>query len=224
MLLKSENPNFGKAYMKANEILVKSSVIQTFPFSVKALVSEQSDIVCRSFEKARKYGVDITAFGSESATIFRYGGKSIIFYDESKPYAHISFSILHEFGHVILGHDFTKKDEDSYHRYEVETNFFTAQLFMPEQILREFQRRGKKITSTFLKTTFGTSVQAADKRIETLAKTDGRWWSKDQKEFDDIILFRYADFLNKICPIQNSYDFEYEYAREQERYDWKCCH
>mgnify|MGYP004609881461 FL=1 len=213
-------PNFNEAYIKANEMLIKSSVIQSFPFLPKSLVKEQSSIVCRSYKKAKKYGVDITDFGSESATIFRLGDKSIIFYDETKPEPHIAFSILHEFGHDRLGHDFTKKDEESYHRYEVETNFFVAQLLMPEQIIRELQRRGKRINRNFLQTIFGVSAQAADKRIETLAKTNSEWRSRDEKEFDDIILLRYADFLNKICPIQNYYDFEDEYARQQERYSW----
>ena len=213
-------PNFNEAYIKANEMLIKSSVIQSFPFLPKSLVKEQSSIVCRSYKKAKKYGVDITDFGSESATIFRLGDKSIIFYDETKPEPHIAFSILHEFGHDRLGHDFTKKDEESYHRYEVETNFFVAQLLMPEQIIRELQRRGKRINRNFLQTIFGVSAQAADKRIETLAKTNSEWRSRDEKEFDDIILLRYADFLDKICPIQNYYDFEDEYARQQERYSW----
>ena len=91
---------------------------------------------------------------------------------------------------------------------------------MPEQIIRELQRRGKRINRNFLQTIFGVSAQAADKRIETLAKTNSEWRSRDEKEFDDIILLRYADFLNKICPIQNYYDFEDEYARQQERYSW----
>ena len=41
-------PNFDKAYIKANEMLIKSSVIHSFPFSPKTLVKEQSAIVCRS--------------------------------------------------------------------------------------------------------------------------------------------------------------------------------
>ena len=220
MLPMNSKPNFNKAYIKANEMLIKSSVIQSFPFSPKKLVKEQSPIVCRSYDKAKKYGVDITDFGSESATIFRLGGKSIIFYDETKPEPHIAFSILHEFGHDTLGHDFTKKDKESYSKYEVETNFFAAQLLMPEQIIRELQKKGKEITSSFLQSTFGVSAQAADKRIETLAKTNGEWRSRTEKEFDDIILYRYADFLNRTCPTRNYYDFEDEYARQQERNGW----
>ena len=145
MLPMNSKPNFNKAYIKASEVLIKSSVIQSFPFSPKKLVKEQSSIVCRSYGKAKKRGVDITDFGSKSATIFRLGGKSIIFYDETKPEPHIAFSILHEFGHDMLGHDFTKKDEECYRKYEIEANFFAAQLLMPEQIIRELQKKGVKL-------------------------------------------------------------------------------
>lgn len=220
MLPMNPKPDFIKAYIKANEVLIKSSVIRSFPFSPKKLVNEQSSIVCRSYRKAKKYGVDITDFGSESATIFRLGGKSIIFYDETKPESHVAFSILHEFGHDRLGHDFTNKDENSYGKYEVETNIFAAQLLMPEQIIREMQKRGKIITGSVLQSAFGVSAQAADKRIEILARTNSEWRSWAEKEFDDIILSRYADFINRICPAKNYYDFEDEYTRQQERNSW----
>lgn len=213
-------PNFAKAYSKANEMLVRSSVITTFPFSPKSLVKEQTPIVCRSFKKAKKHGMEMTDFGSESAIIMRLNGKTVIFYDETKPETHIRFSILHELGHEVNGHDFSKKDEETYHKYEVETNYFAAQLLMPEQLLRELQRRGVRITRYFLQTNFGVSGQAADKRIETLAKTNTEWRSRAEKEFDDVILLRHADFLNTICPIRNTYDFEYEYDRQRERDSW----
>ena len=71
-----------------------------------------------------------------------------------------------------------------------------------------------------MQTNFGVSAQAADKRIETLASTNVEWRSRAEKEFDDIILIKYADFLNRICPIRNTYDFEDEYIRQQERDSW----
>lgn len=218
-----QKPDFAKAYYKANEILVKSSLIDTFPYSPKALVKEQSNIPCRSYKKAReKYGVDMTAFGSESAVLMAYQGRYIVFYDDSKPDAHIRFSILHELGHVVNGHDLSIKETDTekYHRYEVETNYFAAQLLMPEQIIRELQRRGIRITKQFLQEQFCVSGQAAGRRIETLAKTNAEWRSRAEKEFDDIILLKYSDFLNEISPVRNYFDFEDEYARQQERNSW----
>ena len=214
-------PNFSRSYSLANEILVKSSVIDTFPFSTKKLVMEQTDIRCRSYSKAKKYGVDITDFGSESATLFEYGNKRIIFYNEKKPEEHTRFSILHELGHDVNGHDLSVKDKETYGRYEVETNYFAAQLLMPEQLLREIQRRGKNINHVFLESTFDVSWEAADKRLGTLAKTNSEWHSRSEKEFDDIILLKYADFLNKVCPLPNYFDFEDEYSRQQERDSWR---
>lgn len=222
MPMMNQKPNFKKAYLCANEILVASSVLQTFPFSPTALVNEQSNIVCRTYGKAAKYGIDMKAFGSESATIFRYHDKCIIFYDEHKPKTHVTFSLLHEFGHERLEHDFARKDAESYHNYEVESNFFAAQLLMPEQLIRAMQSRGKNITCLFLQYAFGVSGQAATKRLETLAKTNAEWHSRSEQEFDDVILNRYADFLNKVCPtnLRDYYDFEDEYERQQVRNSW----
>ena len=213
-------PNFAGAYSKANEILVKSSVISTFPFSPTALVKEQTPIVCRTYAKAQKYGLEMRDFGSESAVIMTMDGKYIIFYDESKPMTHVGFSILHEFGHPVNKHDFRKKDEETYNRYEVETNYFAAQLLMPEQLLRELQSRGMQITKRFLQNTFGVSEPAAERRINTLAKTNTEWYSRAEREFDDIILLKYDAFLNGICPQKATYDFEDEFDRQRERDSW----
>ena len=159
-------PNFSAAYSRANEILATSNVITSFPYSPFALVKEQLGIPCRSYQKAQsKYGLDIRALGSESAVVVELGGKQIIFYDKSKPEGHVKFSILHEMGHPANGHDLSIKDLDTYQKYEVETNYFAAQLLMPEQLLREMQRRRKSITVPFLMEHFGVSAVAAVKQI-----------------------------------------------------------
>ena len=218
----SKKPDFAGAYSKANEILVKSSVIVTFPYAPKVLVKEQIGIPCRSYAKARKHGANIEYLGSESAILVEYMGRRILFYDDTKPDTHIRFSILHELGHAVMGHDLSIKltNTELYARYEVETNYFSAQLLMPEQIIRELQRRGIRITKQFLMEHFFVSGQAAEKRIETLAKTNDEWRQREEREFDDIILMKYANFLNKICPADKFLDFESEYARQQERNTW----
>lgn len=213
-------PNFSKSYEKANEILVRSDAIGCFPFNPKALVEEFSKIKCKTFKIARKYGVEINNFGSESALIVRMGERSIIFYDESKPQTHINFSIIHEFGHEELEHNFLKKDNETYGQHEVETNYFTAQLLMPEQLIREVQKRGVRITVEFLVDKFGVSSQAASKRIETLAKTNSDWYSREQKEYDDIILFKYSSFIDSICPNKKNHDYEDELLLQEERSKW----
>lgn len=215
-----KKPNFSSAYTKANEILVSSNVIFTFPFSPKDLVKEKSAIPCRTYAKARSYGIDIEAFGSESAIILELGGRRIIFYDESKPLPHVKYSILHELGHNLNGHNLGTQDPDTYRRYEIETNFFAAQLLMPEQILRELGRRGVQITKRFLIDHFEVSETAAQKRLDTLAKTNTEWRSRAEKEYDDVILWKFSAFIDAICPRNGTFDFEDEYERQCERDSW----
>lgn len=213
-------PDFKKAYSKANEILCASKDITTFPFSPKKVIRERSNIKCRSYSKAAQYGVDIRDFGSESATIVRLGSKSIIFYDDTKPENHIRFSMLHEFGHDYLKHDFSDKREGMYGKFEVETNFFSAQILMPEQILRELQRRGVKIDGAFLQNTFQVSKEAAEKRLATLAKTNYEWKSREEKTFDDVIMLKFFAFIENICPQKGFYDYEYEEEMQNQRDRW----
>ena len=211
-------PDFSRAYRKANEILVSSSVITTFPYSVKELIKEKSGIHCRSYSLARKRGVDMTAFGSESAVVVQFNGKVIIFYDDRKPETHIRFSMLHEFGHVVNGHDFSWTSTETYQQYELETNYFSAQLLMPEQVLREIQMRGIHISLPFLQEHFGVSKQAAEKRIATLAKTNAEWRSRAEKEFDDIIVMKYHSFISQVAPSRSfSERIEEDIELERER-------
>ena len=197
-------------------------MISVFPFSPQALVKEQTPFVCRTFSKAQKHGINIHAFGSESAIVMRMSGKTIIFYNETKPTEHISYSILHEMGHPIIQHDFNTTDPETYGRYEVETNYFAAQLLMPAQILREFQRRGMSITPQFLQQNFGVSGDAAQRRIHTLSVTNEEWRSKSEREYDDIILMKYDAFINKVCPrpFNPLYSFDDELDRQRVRDSW----
>ncbi|MCM1288031.1 MAG: ImmA/IrrE family metallo-endopeptidase [Clostridium sp.] len=214
-------PNFKKAYILANEILVKSRIINAFPFSVTKLIKEISDVQCCSFKRAQKYNVDIEAFGSKSAILTEYLGRQIIFYNQLDIDERVRFSMLHEVGHYLLDHDMDTDNKELYERQEIETNFFAAQLLMPEQTLLELQSRGKTIDADFLITSFKVSKEAAEKRIGTLYKINPDFRSKDEKEFDDLILLKYKGFLDSIVPKQNQNNwFEDEYERQRERERW----
>lgn len=214
-------PDFSKVYSAANEILVSTSVISTFPFDVKALIREQTDIRCRTYKKASEYGVDISEFGSDSAVVIKFHGKMIIFYDNEKPETHNKFSLIHEAGHIINNHNFDYKSEEEYGVYEVEANYFTAQLLMPEQLIRYVQGKGVNVTNIFLQKHFGVSRLAAIKRLETLSKTNVEWYSRSEKEYDDIILNRYMPFLRKLCPPSTDYYYDIdEFEKQQERDNW----
>lgn len=213
-------PNFQKAYINANEILVSSKIITNFPYSATKLIKEQSSIVCRSFDKAHKYNVDIEAFGSDSAVIMNLDDKYIIFYNQNEMPERIKFSMLHEFGHKVNDHKFIVTSDEVYGIAEVETNYFAAQLLMPEQILREFQKRGRRIDKYFLMTIFGVSEQAAIKRIENLNQIT---WERSQieKEYDDIILNKYLSWINSVVPNNIDYLFADDEERQNVREQWR---
>jgi len=217
----SKNPDFRLAMEKANEILVSSKVIDFFPFAVNKLIKDQANITCRTFAKAvEKYNVPMEEFGSESAIITKKLGRSMILYCCDKPKTHIRFSILHEFGHAVLGHPLAFEDGERYGTKEVETNFFTAQILMPEQLLIELQCRGVRITNEFLVKTFGVSKKAAEKRLNTLRQIDWDRRNRTERNYDDAILLKYKDFLNSIQP--KKFDsFEDEYEMENERNSWQ---
>lgn len=213
-------PNFEKAYIMANNILVSSNVLEDFPFKVKKIVENDSDLRCCSYEKARKFeGLEIGYFGSKSAVLIEQNKRKIIFYNESELKERIKFSILHEYGHYKLSHNLDTKDEEEYKAYELETNYFAAQLLMPEQLLREIQNRGIRPNKQLLIDLFGVSNEAAEKRLNTLEKN--LKLSDEEKLFDDIIVNKYKDWLNKKVPLNNSMDlFLDDFERQKEREKW----
>lgn len=213
------NINFALAYTKANEMLITNKTITGFPFSSRKLVEEKTSIRCRSYGTALKYGIDINDFGSESAVLMNYHGKSILFFNEVKPESHTNYSILHELAHYILNHKMKNVSSEIYKKQELEANYFAAQILMPEQLLRFIKQQGVKVSVSFLTRNFGVSEQAAKRRIITLGKTDTSWYSNAEKEFDDIILKLYIPMIQHLCP-QDKYDFEEEYDMQIERDSW----
>lgn len=218
----SEKPNFRRVYERANELLVSAESIYSFPFSVKKFILEESGgVTLLSYQKAKqKYQLEVGYFGSDSAVLFQEEGRNVICYDKEKPDTHKKFSLLHEFGHIVNNHSLVC-DSNLYNTQEVETNYFTAQLLMPEQVINEFIRRGKTITIGFLVNTFGVSSVAAKKRIETLKKLSGYNRGETERIYDDIILWKFDDFINTIAPLGKELDwFEKDLSDEKERESW----
>lgn len=227
MIFKDEvykNVDFVKVYRKANEILVTSNVIETFPFKMKQLIVEQTDIrMCKYSKAMSKYKIDIRTFGSESAVIQEYCGAYIIFYNQDEPDYRIRFSIMHEFGHYVLGHRMSLDVNDPiYHTQELEANCFAAQILMPEQVVRFAIKRGKCLSEDFLINSFGVSEIAAEKRLKTLALYESDWKKRKEKEYDDIIVEKYRRFIDKIAPInyKQFYDYDSEMDKQYERDNW----
>lgn len=213
-------PNFKRAMEKANDILVSSNTISSFPFSIKKVIKEKTDVVCRSYLKAGMYGVNIENFGSPDAIYQNLEGKGIIFYNEEiSSKERQRFSLNHEFGHIQLNHDLDNKK--MYEIYEVETNFFAAQMLMPEQIINELINRGKQITVENLMLWFQVSKMAAQKRLDTLRKIDFSRRSYSERITDESIVLKYQTFIDSIAPKKvDYYDPYMEEELQHERDSW----
>lgn len=211
-------PDFSKAYIIANEILVTSRVIDNFPFSATKLIKEFSDLSIHSFSRAKNLGINPYDLGSKSAFISKKQGRHILFFNENHPKTRIKFSLLHEFGHFLLGHEFTDITDEIYNKQEVEANFFAAQLLMPKQLIDELRKREVVISEQFLIEKFGVSKIASQKRLEHINKVIGYRKKYEEVYYDDIILKKYEVFINSIK--EKSETFESCYEKELERQNW----
>lgn len=236
--MQKETPDFKMVVQKANEILLCARSITTFPFSIESVIEEMSDIDLMPFSEIEGAGLAARQIvGSDDAAIMESDGQLMIFYNDRMPPLRQKFSKGHEFGHACCGHDIAlitemRRSGDSrfealYAKYEVEANFFTAQLFMCEEIIIELVRRGKTIDEAFLAKTFGVSHEAAEKRMKTVQKNYGRNGRRraynDGDFLGDCLVKKFEAFINSVAPLKQSYteSFEREYAMELERQGWQ---
>ena len=216
-----QKPDFKKAYILANEMLVAAHCISSFPFDAKEFVKEQTDLKFCSYKKAlEKYGLDCRHLGSDSAELAKKGGRNIVFYNQDECDIRDPFNRLHETGHFLMGHKTNiDKDNPLYGIQEVETNFFAAQMLMPLQMLKEIQKRGYKVNEYYLMKNFGASAPAASHRIKTL---NSRFYlTADEKIFDDIIVEKYRKFIDKVAPKKLEYSYScWDDPMQKERDSW----
>ncbi len=218
----SKKPDFKKANIKANELLVVAKGIGEFPFKVTSVIKDDEHFQIKSFDYAKKVGIDIEAFGSESAVLQKKGDRYIIFYNQDEKMERIKFSLLHEYAHYVLGDKMENLSKEEYDRDEVEANYFAAQVLMPEQIINELRDRGEFITKDYLVEHFGVSSTAANKRIETLGKLDYSWRSEEEKFYDETLMFKFAGFMDSIRRKSSGNRwYSDEYERQRERDSWE---
>ena len=214
-------PDIRKAMNTADELLIAAFAITSFPYSVIDLINSTTDIQVRSFQYLCQRGINPLAFGSEDALIFSYNGMTIMAYDKTIISTRVRFSILHELGHFMLGHDMSPNISKAlYDKQEVEANCFAAQLLMPEQILGELRRRLVRLDKQTLKNYFGVSGEAAEIRLGNLdhgLDIRSRW----PGNYDDIILNRYMDYVQAIAPAETAdFIFGDELELQRERDSW----
>ena len=216
-------PDFKKSYIAAHEKLVKLPLGTTFPLKTSKIIEDFSDLELHSFCWAEKHGFPRIYFKSESAELYEQNGCYTVFYDETKPPAHSKFSILHELFHYESNHDLNagEKNTELYNKQEVEANFFAAEMLMPEPVIKELEKRGKKMDAKEIQKVFGTSAKAAEIRFKTLKSYPSFLRSNEEKEFDEyLVKFTFRKFIDSVCPKTRKLDLQYEYEMQAERDSW----
>ena len=140
-------PDIRKAMNAADELLLAALTVTAFPYSVIELIETTTDVQVRSFRYFRQRGINPLTFGSKDAIIFSYKGMVIMAYDNMAVRTRIRFSILHELGHFILGHNMDPNIPMAlYKKQEVEAwgnleNAFYASMRKMLKDILEYQER-----------------------------------------------------------------------------------
>lgn len=229
--------DYKTAKERADEILI-SPYIKGFPLDWKTFISDISKevaIAVLPYTWAAEKGFKLEDFiYSEDAQTSEANGRFLIFYNQNKKPERIEFTMFHESGHILLGHDFVlikkyieTKDpqlKKVYDAYEAEANYFAACLLMPGILLEHLKGYGCIINSEFLQKTFGVSEQAALVRLKTLYKDKQIYSSYEESEqsLNDAILMKFGDFIKANAPRRKTFkeELEYEFEMEKRRNKW----
>lgn len=217
-------PDFKKAYAIANDVLLMSHTIVTLPADIHGHIKNETEIKLCSYETAmRKYGLDVSFFGSEDALITEMGGRYILFYKKMIDQHRMKWSIGHESGHYYLGHnlDFKSLSKEQYRIQEIEADFFAAQILMPDQVIWELVNRGETPNRDNLIRWFDISAKAADKRMETLNKQSEYRDYYLNKHDNESIMLKFSPLIERVSPKkywQTSYEDEEEMQRERDKW------
>ena len=174
--------------MNYHDILVKildvyrDCEVQSFPIDCYSILRHYGyriftyqnirDINERLYQYCRNYSEDA----------FRYGAKRIIAYDENKSPFRIRFSIMHELGHIMLGHS----RECAYN--EQQANFFASNILAPRMAIHFAQCRNEDDVS---------SVFQISREAGSYAFQNYRLWKESAaREVSDVDEAMYRHFLS----------------------------
>ena len=197
-------PRFNFVTEKAYDLLLEYGY-NRFPISPFQVLDDLSDFVtCLPWSEAKKILKSSDPFhlreiNAEARTIRpRNGGKYYIVYDDVQVNsdARITWTLMHEIGHIILGHltDFgeTALDrggltEKKYGVLEVEAHYFAAEFLMPTALLKYFS----EITVDEMVLLFGVSEEAARKKYNRVFNAK----YMPHSVYDDKLVRNFYNFL-----------------------------
>lgn len=171
-------PRFDYVTKKAYDLLFELGY-DKFPITAEQVLEDLSDfIVCLPWSKAREVLKSDDPFHlhetkADARSIKRRDCDTyfIVYDDMSGSIERTNWTILHEIGHILLGHldDFGVTSLDrggltskAYGVLEVETNWFVAEFLMPTPVIRSLGR----LSADKIALIFGVSDEASNKKYE----------------------------------------------------------
>ena len=197
-------PRFDYVTKKAYDLLFELGY-NKFPISAEQVLEDLSDfIICLPWSKAKSvlnsddpFHLRQTQADARSIKRRDCDAYLIVYDDLSGSPERTNWTILHEIGHILLGHldDFgvTALDRGgltkaAYGVLEVETNWFVAEFLMPTPIVRMLGN----LTSNEISLLFGVSDEAANKKHHHVY--DNSYFSL---KYDELLLRHFYKFMVK---------------------------
>lgn len=196
-------PRFGFATEKAYELLLELG-FDSFPISIPAVLEELSDYVdCMAWSDARKnLNIDdplhLKELKADGRVLLVNNSRYIIVYDDTiDDEHHNSWTIMHEIGHIILGHltEFNTGDlsrtglsDKEYEVLEKEAHYFAAEFLMPTAILRYFS-----ITVEEIALLFDVSEDAAGRKHKRVFEAS--YMPKRYTRYEDQLIRNFSKFF-----------------------------
>ena len=213
--MKKSSIDFDNITSKAYETLIIQETL-FFPLDIFNIKLNKDIIIISFDEMANRSNTNYETIKelADGADAFKrdYGEMTFIIYDNRiKSNGRKRWSIAHEYGHIVLKH---KKQCG---QNEVEANFFAANLLLPQCVLKELVSKREDITKDYLQNKFSISEEAAEKY---LSRINGRGFDYFKNEYDDIILFKSAEFLQREIKNSRKYQVSIEDEMQEERNNW----
>lgn len=210
--------NYIKAREMASEILLLQSD-NNFPIDLFNLTFKQCSIVITTFQNYSEITdvkiEDLFAQGNgkDGYTIpYIRGNVHVILYNEDvESCGRIRWTIAHEIGHLILGHDQQGEIE------EIEADTFASQLLAPQCILKKLAKARINLSANYIMEKFALSEKAS---INSAKKISNKLENEKGLIYDEYIIQKYNTFIQKELPQSYITDMYIDELEEQ-RNLWK---
>lgn len=164
---------YKEARDKSWDTLIKCQ-IDTLPVNLMAIARHYNIKVIRYSRSEYIKSLNI----SESDGFSFFKDQPIIYYNDSKPYSRVRFTIAHELGHCILGHlskgkvtNRINSEADTYSDpQEVQANVFARDLLMPATVLHSLNVQSTEDIARIC----SVSMQSAEIRYKRMLELNKR--------------------------------------------------